>query len=208
MPLTTPAPLLVLHGLRLAGFKGADKVAELVGLDQTLVEAELARFADAGWAQYREGRISGWSLTAEGRAEGERRLAEELTKAGCGEPVQGCYQRFLALNQQMLAVCTDWQMTTPESLNDHSDPAYDAKVIARLAELDLAVQPICAELGSHLERFSGYSARLASALAKVQAGDTDWFTKPMIASYHTVWFELHEDLLATLNIDRGNEASH
>ena len=29
----------------------------------------------------------------------------------------------------------------------------------------------------------------------MRAGDSDWFTKPMIASYHTVWFELHEDLL-------------
>ena len=37
------------------------------------------------------------------------------------------------------------------------------------------------------------------------AGDTDWFTKPMIPSYHTVWFELHEDLLATLGIERGSE---
>ncbi len=122
--------------------------------------------------------------------------------------MDGCYRRFLALNEQMLAVCTDWQMTTPEALNDHSDPAYDAKVIARLAELDAAVQPICAELGSHLERFGPYRQRLASALAKVQAGEVEWFTKPMIPSYHTVWFELHEDLLATLNIDRASEPSH
>lgn len=208
MPMTTPPPLLVLHGLRLAGFKGADKVAELVGLDLTLVEAELAGFADAGWAHYREGRISGWSLTAEGRAEGERRLLAELTAAGCRDQVHGCYRRFLALNEQMLAVCTDWQMTTPETLNDHSDATYDGKVIARLADLDGAVQPICTELASHLERFTGYGGRLASALAKVQAGDVDWFTKPMIPSYHTVWFELHEDLLATLTIDRGSEPTH
>ena len=30
-------------------------------------------------------------------------------------------------------------------------------------------------------------------------------TKPMIDSYHSVWFELHEDLLATLGIERGSE---
>jgi hypothetical protein len=28
----------------------------------------------------------------------------------------------------------------------------------------------------------------------------------MIPSYHTIWFELHEDLLATLGIERGSEA--
>jgi len=26
-----------------------------------------------------------------------------------------------------------------------------------------------------------------------------------MSSYHTVWFELHEDLLATLGIDRASE---
>jgi hypothetical protein len=29
----------------------------------------------------------------------------------------------------------------------------------------------------------------------------------MIASYHTVWFELHEDLLCTLGLERGSESS-
>jgi hypothetical protein len=29
----------------------------------------------------------------------------------------------------------------------------------------------------------------------------------MIASYHTVWFELHEDLLATLGIERSSEGA-
>ncbi len=27
----------------------------------------------------------------------------------------------------------------------------------------------------------------------------------MIPSYHTVWFEMHEDLLCTLGIERGAE---
>jgi hypothetical protein len=29
----------------------------------------------------------------------------------------------------------------------------------------------------------------------------------MIASYHTVWFEMHEDLLSTLGIERGSEGT-
>ena len=39
------------------------------------------------------------------------------------------------------------------------------------------------------------------------AGEVDWFTRPTIPSYHSVWFELHENLLATLGIDRAQEAS-
>jgi pyruvate,orthophosphate dikinase len=42
---------------------------------------------------------------------------------------------------------------------------------------------------------------------RVEAGERDWFTKPLIDSYHTVWFELHEDLLSTLGKERASEES-
>ena len=74
-----------------------------------------------------------------------------------------------------------------------------------MGAIDDAVQPVCRDLAAALERFDGYGERLASARKKVEGGDTDWFTKPLIDSYHTVWFELHEDLLATLGIDRSKE---
>ncbi|MDP9020051.1 MAG: MarR family transcriptional regulator, partial [Actinomycetota bacterium] len=43
------------------------------------------------------------------------------------------------------------------------------------------------------------------ALRRVVAGEGDWLTRPLIDSYHTVWFELHQDLLDTLGIERGSE---
>ena len=39
----------------------------------------------------------------------------------------------------------------------------------------------------------------------VRCGEGDWFDKPLTDSYHTVWFELHEDLLATLGLERATE---
>ena len=90
-------------------------------------------------------------------------------------------------------------------INDHSDPEYDKGVIARLRDVDTAVQPVCQDLADVLDRFAGYGPRLANAIDRVEAGDTDYATKPMIDSYHTVWFELHEDLLATLGIERAKE---
>jgi hypothetical protein len=56
-----------------------------------------------------------------------------------------------------------------------------------------------------LARFDGYGDRFAEALARVRAGEVEWFTRPLIDSYHTVWFELHENLLATLGIERVRE---
>jgi hypothetical protein len=92
-------------------------------------------------------------------------------------------------------------------ITDHSDPQHDAGVIASLEALPAKVTPICADLGAALDRFAAYGPRLTNALERVRAGDVDWFTKPMLPSYHTVWFELHEDLLATLGIERSSEGT-
>ena len=205
MPAASPTSLLVLQSLRLAGFAPADRVAAVYGLEIAVVADELAGLAAAGLAVHREGRRSGWTLTPTGRAEGERRLAAELDVTGLRAEVSACYRDFAELNPRLLAVCTDWQMRDPQTLNDHSDPDYDDAVVAVLAEIDLAARPVCARLAEGLVRFGRYGRLLAEALARVQAGEGEWFTRPTVSSYHTVWFELHEDLLATLNLDRAAE---
>jgi hypothetical protein len=147
-------------------------------------------------------------LLGAGRLEGERMLADELDATGARDAVEAAYRRFLGLNQRCLQVCTDWQLVDRDGtqvVNEHDDAAHDAAVIARLRALGDDVQPICAELASVLDRFAGYGPRFAAAIDHVEAGDRDWFTKPTIDSFHTVWFELHENLLATLGIGRGTE---
>lgn len=199
--------LLVIHALRLSGFADAETVARRIGADLAPVEQILHDAATDGLARERLGARRGWSLTDEGRKENERLLAEELDAAHRRQDVLAVYQAFLPLNRDLLAACTDWQVTdlTSGAINDHGDPAYDRAVIDRLLRIDRQIQPRCAELGSWFERFAGYGPRLASAIEHIERGDTAWFTKPTIESYHTVWFELHEDLLATLGLDRTSE---
>ena len=67
---------------------------------------------------------------------------------------------------------------------------------------------ICGSLAEALARYNPYQGRFVGALTKVQNGEREWFAKPIIDSYHTVWMEMHEDLLATLAIDRASEAAH
>jgi hypothetical protein len=67
------------------------------------------------------------------------------------------------------------------------------------------VRPVTVDLRETIDRFAGYGTRLREALEKVVAGEHEWFTKPVIDSYHTIWFELHEDLLCTLGIERSKE---
>lgn len=201
---------LVLHGLRLKGFAEADAVADAASIPYDETAALLDELVDQDLAARRNGRISGYTLTPAGRAQHAYLLAEELDRAGVREAVHATYGRFLGLNGTLLAVCTEWQLRDVDgesNLNDHTDPVYDATVIEHLAALHTQVEPLCAELASSLERYSPYGPRLRQALDRVEAGEVDWFTKPMIPSYHSVWFELHEDLLATLGIERGREVS-
>ena len=106
----------------------------------------------------------------------------------------------------MLPICTDWQVRGGGVPNDHRDPVYDWGVIDRLVALDQQTGPVVRSLGKHVVRFVPYRDRMRAARKRVEDGETDWLLSPRIDSYHTVWMQLHEDLLLGLGIQRGDEA--
>lgn len=116
------------------------------------------------------------------------------------------YEGFLPLNVQILRACTEWQVHPGGATNDHSDPAYDWSVIDRVVAIVERVEVPVARLGRRVARFSGYKKRMADALKRVENGEHDWLVSPRIDSLHTVWMQLHEDLLLALGIARGDEA--
>jgi hypothetical protein len=202
--------LVVLHTLRLKGFTDAGPIALSTGLDDAGIAGHLEALAAEGLVVRREGRVSGWSLTPTGRAHHAERVADDLAAAGSRTVIEDAYRRFLGLNADMLAVCTDWQLRTAAGAsvpNDHSDADYDAGVIGRLGAIHDGVVPVTGDLAGSMARFGRYGDRLTGALVRVRAGEHQWFTKPVIDSYHTVWFELHEDLLCTLGLERASESS-
>ncbi|MEY2423569.1 MAG: hypothetical protein QOI95_3636 [Acidimicrobiaceae bacterium] len=200
--------LLVLHGLRLKGFAEAADVAALVGLEPAGVITELEQLKAEDLVLYREGRLTGWALTPAGRKAQEQCLQAELQACGARDAVFDAYKRFLDLNNDLLGICTAWQMKDEATINDHADAAYDQGVINRLHELHEKVEPIITDLEAVLDRYCGYRGRLEASLTKLRGGQPEWFTKPLIDSYHTVWFQLHEDLLNTLGIERSQEGAH
>src|SRR5690606_35399983 len=202
--------LAVLHGLRLGSVVRVDDLARRTGLPSGEVSAQLAAALERGWVRHHEGRLPGWSLTRSGREEGERLLAEELDAAGAREAVAAVHAEFVPLNARVLEVCTAWQVVVRDGVevpNDHRDEAYDAAVLERLAALHASARPLLRRLSAARERFRGCDPRLEAAHKRTLAGDVEWFTRPTIDSYHTVWFELHEDLLATLGLRREGERS-
>jgi DNA-binding MarR family transcriptional regulator len=192
----------VLHALRLKGLAEAPAVAVAFQLPVDDVERALKALAADDLVSRRDGRLTGWSLTGAGRARHAAALAEQA--ADVRDDIDCVYRRFLPANRELLQVCTDWQVRDG-ALNDHADADYDRAVLARLDAVDEMVQPLCAELGDVLARFRSYQPRLAHARKRVCDGDVAWFTTPVIDSYHTIWFELHEDLLSTLGIERSKE---
>ncbi|MGW5188340.1 transcriptional regulator [Kribbella sp. NPDC004138] len=187
---------LVLHAVRLLGFADADAIARRFNQDD--VEEALKDAEARGWATHSSfAGTSGWSLTEAGRAENERLLKAELTDVAA---VRKVYADFLPLNALLQQACTDWQLrptpTDPLAANDHTDAEWDAGVLHELTVIDGALTTITERLTEVLPRFEGYDRRFSAALARkdVDRSDTD--------SCHRVWFELHEDLLATLNLRR------
>jgi hypothetical protein len=195
----------VLHAVRLASLTDADGIVARVGLDHATVAATLADALDRGWVVERTGRVAGWSLTASGRAEGLRLLATELEEKGARPAIEAAYGTFLTVNQRFLEVCTTWQLREEGVVNDHTDEVHDAAVVAELEQLHLVVGEVVERASAALERFGDYRTRFVHALDRLRAGELEWFTRPLVDSYHTVWFELHDDLLATLGRDRSTE---
>ena len=109
-----------------------------------------------------------------------------------------------------MRACTDWQLRPidgdPLAINDHTDRPWDGRVLNTLSSLSGELRSLCRDLGDRLTRFRGYDVRFGAALKRAEDGDLSWVNRPRADSCHTVWMELHEDLVATLGVQRGAES--
>lgn len=195
------------HALRIKGFAKADVVAEIAALPLPEVEGHLADLQKQELALFREARAL-WQLTPAGKEAHKAELAKDVTdevKAG----IHQHYDRFLEFNVAFKALCGDWQLIDGDGSkpNDHSDAAYDQRIIDRLLGFDKEARPVVAAIGMVHERMAPYAPRLGGSLERLLAGETKMFTGVMCNSYHDVWMELHEDLILSLGIDRAAEGS-
>ncbi len=200
--------LLVLHAIRLRGMSTAAEAAARFELDPPAVEEHLLDQQACGWVTWSEfAGTGGWSLTERGRKENERELQVELNSVpGARATVSAVYDDFLPLNVRLQQASTDWQLRPrpgqPLAMNDHRDADWDLRVVEEFGRLSVALAPLVSRLGAVLARFRGYDDRFAAAQRRAVAGDRSALTGVGHASCHAVWFELHEDLIATLGLSR------
>ncbi|MBK7328029.1 MAG: hypothetical protein IPI85_02710 [Dehalococcoidia bacterium] len=71
--------------------------------------------------------------------------------------------------------------------------------------LHASFAPVVDAAGSVAVRLANYRTRFETALEAFAAGDHSMLASPLKDSYHTVWFEFHEELIALTGRDRAIE---
>lgn len=186
---------LVLHGVAIKKHGTPEQVAALVNLQCEDVADLLKQASENGRVTEANGKYM-LSPTAQMALKGEySKVYGELRET---ENFMQAYSAFERINLEVKALITRWQTMEvggEQIANDHSNTEYDEEIIDSLGELHERIVPILDTLAANLPRLSVYRENLLTALEKAEDGERQWVSDAKIDSYHTVWFELHEDLL-------------
>lgn len=192
--------------LRIVAIKGrvlADAVAASLDDEPAALREALDGLVDAGLVKSTP---MGYRITPIGRARCTE-LVNAEHQATDQSAVTDVYESFCEHNKELKAIITDWQTRGTDEPNDHSDEDYDRGVIARLLALHEDVVPLVNQIAQAAPRLRHYRPRLQRAASAVSAGDRTFVSRPILDSYHTVWFELHEDLIGLAGLTRASEAA-
>lgn len=194
----TDQTLATLHVLKIKGRASVDEVAASIGTTPEQASEVLNGFAEQELVVERTGgRRPGWMLSPTGRSRHEELLAEGLDDAGKAE-LADAYEGFLALNATVKEIASRWQSV--------SDDAGRFELIEEVHELHEDAVDSLNRAGEVTGRYARYGERLSEALERVEE-DPRYMVSPAVDSYHTVWFEVHEDFLLTLGRTREQEGS-
>ena len=186
---------LVLHGLAIKKHAGPDEIAGLIGLGPEEAARYLLAAAAGGRAVEANGK---YLLSPLARVALESDYSRHYGELRENADFFAAYEAFERLNVQLKALITDWQTMEvggERVANDHGNAEYDAKLIDRLGDMHERADAILKRLAAGLPRLDYYRRHLLAALERVEDGAIEWVSDAKIESYHTLWFELHEDLL-------------
>lgn len=193
---------LILHGAAIKRHAPASAIAHLVGI----AEADAAGMLDEAVATGRAVAANGaYALTPLAGVALRARYGLHYAELRADPAFRSAYESFERINNDLKQLITDWQTITvggQKVANDHSDKAHDAAVIDRLGALHERAEPMLAGLAKGLPRLKAYGDKLLAALEAAEDGEHAWVSDIRRDSYHTVWFELHEDLLRIMGRER------
>jgi len=194
---------LVLHGLAVKKHADAAAIAEFAGIAPDAAAKFLADAVARGRAVETQGKFM---LAPLARVALAGEYSREYAALRASGTFLAAYEAFERINVQLKGLITDWQMMAVGGArvpNTHADRDYDVGVIDRLGELHERADRTLGQLARELPRFEYYRRHLLAALERAEGGAIEWVSDARILSYHTVWFELHEDLLRILGRQRS-----
>ena len=201
-----PDAFAVMRALSLLGFATCDRIAASLATSAESVRGVLDKLpphhvshGPAGIGVAPQGRI--W-LQAKLHAERDRidRASTDLV-----------YQEFIRLDAGFKRLVTDWQVRVADGrmvANDHADTVHDDAVRFRLRAFHQETMELMPRICACAPRLEPFKIRFARAAAAVSAGDGSMIASPLKDSYHTVWFELHEELIHLSGRNRATEEAN
>lgn len=195
-------PQLALHGLAIKKHGTAAEVAAITNLAPDLAEKHLDAAVSSGRAMKTGDK---YMLQPAAQIALRSAYSRDYSDERASSDMQSAYDDFERVNEQLKSLITEWQTLEVGGTsmpNDHSDPEHDQKIIDRLGDLHERAEPILDRLAAGLPRLSVWKKLLLAALEKAEDGDIDWVSDARCMSYHTAWFEMHEDLIRVLGRER------
>lgn len=187
--------LAVLHGVRLAGFAPTQAVAERTGLGAADTQRLAEKLERAGLVgRFTFAGDTGWTLTDAGRERDTVGVQAEVAAAGAAGVLELAADRFDEVNGRFVQAVTAWQLRPDDA---HVDELVEtlAGIVGEVVEL---LAPVVV-----LPWFDRYPRQLRRAIERAKGGELEWLAGVGHLSAHTVWAELHQDLLTALGRERG-----
>ena len=182
-----------LQPLRLKGRARPESLATAWHCDAETAQQVLDALVAEGLANEKQG---WYGLSEQGEA--QRVTALDAERAALdAKALSACYDDFCTLNSDFKQLVTDVQLG---ALASELAPE-------RLTALHQRFEPLLTRTGETAPRLDSYARRFCAALEALQAGDPRYLASPMVESYHTLWFELHEELIQLLGRTRAEEAA-
>jgi hypothetical protein len=182
--------------LRLVIFAGAFRnKSDIIGYDGADIDAALGALTDAGLIE-----CAGIIIpTPAGLEAMEQWYAADRRELNSADR-NALLERFRPLDRELKRIASAWQEAAARDDWDRRLESIEA--LSALHENTLAYID---QAPASLSRFADFRRRLERAHAGVINGETDFFVGVRCDSYHTIWFQFHEDLLRLLQRERDAE---
>jgi hypothetical protein len=189
---------LVLHGLAIKKYANPAVIADIIDVPECAVSSILASAASDNIVAMVQDK---YAISAVGKLLLMNEYSRYYSDLRSNEQFVSAYEKFETINIELKTLITAWQVRDiggKTITNDHTDKNYDDKIIDRLGNLHERADRILVSLIGPLPRMRVYREKLRIALERAEDGALEWVSDAKIESYHTLWFELHEDLLCIL----------